>query len=86
MINNDGYIRYNHINKSLLGIIKIAWFKSKGRLQRIKLATTLRINNIDITDELRKVIFENNFIIELIKQLETHSVEDFVVIKDLLTF
>ena len=32
MINNDGYIRYNHINKSLLGIIKIVWFKFKRRL------------------------------------------------------
>ena len=32
MINNDGYIRYNYADKSLLRIIKIAWFKSKGRL------------------------------------------------------
>ena len=32
MINNDGYNRYNHIDKSLLGIVKTAWFKSKGRL------------------------------------------------------
>ena len=30
MINNDGYIRYNHVDKSLLETIKIAWFKSKG--------------------------------------------------------
>ena len=29
MINDDKYIRYNHAEKSLLGIIKIAWFKSK---------------------------------------------------------
>ena len=32
MINDDEYIRYNHINKNLLGIIKIAWFKSKKQL------------------------------------------------------
>ena len=32
MINNDEYIRYNHTDKSLLGIVKTAWFKSKGRL------------------------------------------------------
>ena len=32
MINDDGYIRYNHIDKSLLGIIKTAWFKSKRQL------------------------------------------------------
>ena len=67
MINEDGYIRYNYIDKSLLGIIKIVWFESKGRLQRTKLAITLRIDNIDITDELKKVIFEDNFIKELIK-------------------
>ena len=29
MINNDGYSRYNYIDKSLLGTVKIAWFKSK---------------------------------------------------------
>ena len=67
MINEDECIRYNYINKSLLGIIKIAWFESKGRLQRAKLVTTLKINNIDITDELRKVIFEDNFIKKFIK-------------------
>ena len=67
MINNNGYIRYNYINKSLLGIIKIAWFKSKKRLQRAKLIITLKINNIDITDELRKVVFENSFTKELIE-------------------
>ena len=32
MINNDGYIRYNYINKNLLEIIKIVWFKSKRPL------------------------------------------------------
>ena len=32
MINDDEYIRYNHIDKSLLKTIKIAWFKSKKRL------------------------------------------------------
>ena len=32
MINDDGCIRYNYINKSLLGIIKIAWFESKRQL------------------------------------------------------
>ena len=67
MIDNDGYIRYNYIDKSLLGIIKIVWFKSKGRLQRAKLTITLKIDNIDITDELRKVVFENSFIKEFIK-------------------
>ena len=30
MINNDGYIRYNDIDNSLLEIIKTAWFESKG--------------------------------------------------------
>ena len=29
MINNDEYIRYNYIDKSLLGIVRTAWFKSK---------------------------------------------------------
>ena len=29
MINNDGYIRYNYIDKSLLGTVKTAWFESK---------------------------------------------------------
>ena len=67
IINNDGYIRYNYADKSLLGIIKIAWFKSKGRLQRTKLTTTLRINNIDITDELKKAVSEDSFIKKLIK-------------------
>ena len=86
MINDDGYIRYNYIKKSLLGIIKIAWFKFKRQLQRIKLVITLRINNKDITDKLRKVIFENSFVIKLIEQLKTELVEGFVVIKDLLTF
>ena len=32
MINDDEYIRYNHTDKSLLGIIKIAWFESKRQL------------------------------------------------------
>ena len=32
MINDDGYIRYNYIKKSLLGIAKIAWFESKKQL------------------------------------------------------
>ena len=32
MINDDEYIRYNYIDKSLLGIIKIAWFESKRQL------------------------------------------------------
>ena len=32
MISNDGCIRYNHIDKGSSEIIKIAWFKSKGRL------------------------------------------------------
>ena len=67
MINNDGYIRYNYIDKSLLGIIKIIQFKFKERLQRAKLAATLKIDNIDITDELRKAVFENSFIKKLIK-------------------
>ena len=86
MINNDGYIRYNYINKSLLGTIKIAQFQSKRRLQRAKLAATLKINNIDITDELKKAVFKNNFTIEFMEQLETRLVEDFVVIENLLTF
>ena len=67
MINSDEYIRYNHINKSLLGIIKTAWFKSKGRLQRIKLTATLRINNIDITDKLKKAVSKDSFTKKLIK-------------------
>ena len=67
MINNDEYIRYNYINKSLLRIIKTTWFKSKERLQRTKLTTTLKINKIDITDKLKKVIFENNFAKKFIK-------------------
>ena len=67
MINDDEYIRYNHINKSLSETIKIAWFKSKRQLQRIKLIITLKINNKDIIHELRKAISENNFIIRLIK-------------------
>ena len=67
MINNDEYIRYNYVNKSLLEIINIAWFKSKGQLQRIKLTITLKINNINITKELRKVVFKNSFTVELIE-------------------
>ena len=67
MINNDGYIRYNHIDKSLLKIIRIAWFKSKKRLQRVELTITLKINNINITDKLKKVVSENSFIKKLIK-------------------
>ena len=86
MINNDGYIRYNHIDKSLLEIIKTAWFKSKERLQRTKLVITLRINNINITDKLKKIISENSFTIKLIKQLEIRLIEGFIVIKNLLTF
>ena len=86
MINNNEYIRYNHIDKNLLKIVKITWFKSKGRLQRTKLTITLKINNIDITDKLRKAIFENNFIIKLIKQLKIRLIENFIIIKNLLTF
>ena len=86
MINNDEYIRYNHIDKSLLGIIKTVQFESKGQLQRAKLTITLKINNIDITDKLRKIVSKNNFIIKLIEQLETGLVKGFVIIKDLLTF
>ena len=67
MIDNDGYIRYNHIDKSLLEIVKTAWFESKGRLQRIKLIITLRIDNIDITNELRKVMFKDSFTVEFIE-------------------
>ena len=67
MINNDGYIRFNYINKNLLETVKIVQFKSKKRLQRIKLAITLKINNIDITDKLKKIISEDNFGIKLIK-------------------
>ena len=29
MINDDEYIRYNYIDKSLLETVKTAWFKSK---------------------------------------------------------
>ena len=29
MINNDGYIRYNYIDKNLLETVKTAWFKIK---------------------------------------------------------
>ena len=86
MINDDGCIRYNHIDKSLLGTVKTAWFESKKQLQRIELTTTLRIDNKNITDELRKAVSEDSFAIRLIKQLKTESVEGFVVIKDLLTF
>ena len=32
MINNDEYIRYNYIDKSLSETVKTAQFKSKGRL------------------------------------------------------
>ena len=67
MINNDGCVRYNHIDKNLLRIIKTAWFESKKRLQRAELAVTLKINNIDIIDKLRKAVFEDNFTIKLIK-------------------
>ena len=67
MINNDGCIRYNHIDKNLLEIIKIVWFKSKRRLQRTKLIITLKINNIDITDKLKKVVSENSFTKKFIK-------------------
>ena len=67
MINDDGYIRYNHTDKSLLETIKTTWFKSKRQLQRIELAVTLRIDNKDITDELRKAVSENSFIIRLIE-------------------
>ena len=86
MINNDEYIRYNYINKSLLGIVKTAQFKSKGQLQRAELAATLRINNIDIIKKLKKVISKDSFAVKLIKQLEIGWVEDFVIVKDLLTF
>ena len=86
MINNDGYIRYNHVDKSLLGIIKTAWFKSKERLQRIELIITLKIDNIDITNKLRKTVFEDSFTAEFIKQLKIRLVKGFVIIKNLLTF
>ena len=86
MINDDGYIRYNYIDKSLLGIVKIAWFKSKRQLQRIKLTITLRIDNKNIINKLRKIVFEDSFAIRFIKQLKIKSVEGFVVIKNLLTF
>ena len=29
MINEDGYIRYNYVDKNLLGTVKTAQFKSK---------------------------------------------------------
>ena len=67
IINNDGCIRYNYIEKSLLKIIKIVQFKSKKRLQRAKLTTTLKINNINIIDKLRKVVSENSFAIKLME-------------------
>ena len=67
MINNDGCVRYNHIDKNLLERIRIAQFKSKKRLQRVKLTITLKINNIDITDKLRKVVSENNFTLKFIE-------------------
>ena len=67
MIDKDGCIRYNHINKSLLETIKIVWFEFKRRLQRAKLAATLKINNINMTDELRKVVFEDSFTKKFIK-------------------
>ena len=67
MINEHEYIRYNYIDKSLLEIVKIVWFEFKKRLQRAELAATLKIDNIDITDELRKAIFENSFTKKLIK-------------------
>ena len=86
MINNNEYIRYNHINKSLLGIIKTAWFESKRRLQRAELTITLKINNIDITDKLKKAMSEDSFIIKLIKQLKIRLIEGFIIIEGLLTF
>ena len=36
--------------------------------------------------ELRKAIFKNSFAVKLIEQLKIRLVEDFVVIKNLLTF
>ena len=86
MINDDEYIRYNHIKKSLLKTVKIAWFESKRQLQRIKLTITLKIDNKNITDKLRKAMSEDSFAIGLIEQLETESVKNFVIIEDLLTF
>ena len=67
MINDDEYIRYNYIEKSLLGIIKTTQFKSKRQLQRSKLAITLKINNKTIINKLRKAVSENSFIIKFIK-------------------
>ena len=86
MINNDGYIQYNHTDKSLLRIVKIVQFKSKGRLQGSKLITTLKINKIDITNELRKIILKDSFAVKLIEQLKTRLIEGFVIIENLLTF
>ena len=86
MINDDGCIRYNYTDKSLLGTVKTAWFKSKRQLQRIKLAITLKINNKDIINELRKAVSEDSFTIRLIKQLKIELIKGFVVIEDLLTF
>ena len=63
MINDDEYIRYNYTDKSLSETVKTAQFKSKGQLQRAKLTTTLKINNKNIINKLRKIISENNFII-----------------------
>ena len=67
MIDNDRYIRYNYIKKSLLGIVKTTQFKSKEQLQRTKLTITLKINNKDITDKLRKAVSEDNFIVRFIE-------------------
>ena len=39
-----------------------------------------------MTDELRKAVFKNSFIIELIEQLEIRLVKGFVVVEGLLTF
>ena len=86
MINDDGYIRYNYVEKSLLEIVKTAWFKSKKQLQRSELIATLKIDNKDIIDKLRKIVSEDSFTIRFIKQLKTELVEGFVVIRDLLTF
>ena len=86
MINNDGCIRYNHIDKNLLRIVKTAQLEIKKQLQRVKLTVTLKIDNINIIKKLRKIMFKDSFIVKFIKQLEIGLVKGFVVIKDLLTF
>ena len=53
--------------RSLLKTVRTAWFKSEKQLQRIKLIITLKIDNKDITNELRKVVFENSFAVRLIE-------------------